>query len=53
MGKIRFKGHTPNVVHPYSYGIMFFGLPDTVREKIVLYLHHLQLKQIKSSQKIS
>ena len=46
LGEIIFKKHNPHAALPFTYGVMFLGLSEVDREKIVIYLHHAQLKSI-------
>ena len=45
-GEIIFKTHNPYTALSYAYGVMFLGLSEADREKIVIYLHHTQLKPL-------
>ena len=48
MGEIRYKSRIPIDIQTYMSGIMFMGLSEAERKKIVLYLHNLQLKSLRT-----
>ena len=45
-GKIMVKKHEQHALQPYSYGVMFLGISEDDREKLLLFLHYQQLKQL-------
>ena len=47
-GEIKYKIHNPRNIKAYTYGIMFSGLNEAVRERIIFLLHDLQLKLIRT-----
>ena len=46
-GEVKYKFKNPHTVKSFSYGVMFVELSETVRERIIFYLHDLQLRFIR------
>ena len=45
-GKIMVKKYDQYVTLPYTYGVMYLGISEADREKLILYLHNEQLKSL-------
>jgi c-di-GMP-binding flagellar brake protein YcgR len=46
VGAIMFKKHDRHAVQPYTYGVMFWGISEADRDKIIFHVHHLQLESL-------
>ena len=46
IGEIILKTFNLNSVYPFTYGVMFFGLSEAERDKIILFIHKRQLKML-------
>jgi len=46
VGEIVHKACTPDASQQYTYGVMFLGLSKSEQEKIIKYLHNLQLRHM-------